>query len=215
MNFLEKYGIKIEDENLLLTALTHSSYAYENHVKDYERLEFLGDAILQFIMSEYYYKNTTLKEGEMSKHRAGYVCEEALAYYVKKVGYDKYIRVGNGLIGKLNNTIIADTFEAVLAVIYLECGMEVCKKYVYEVVIPCVEEKKNCFEDYKTKLQELVQTDKKSIDYILVEMIGDAPNEEFKVNAVVGGIVLGTGIGRNKKEAEQKAAKEAIKKCAR
>lgn len=215
MDFLSKYGIEIKNQNLLLTALTHSSYAYENHCEDYERLEFLGDAVLQVIMSEYLYKNTKLKEGQMSKERSSFVCEEALACYVKKVGYDKYIRVGHGLVGHVNDTIIADTFEAVLAVIYLECGLEVCRKYIHEVVIPYVENEEGFFKDYKTNLQELVQTDKKSLEYVLVESTGEAHNMQFKVNVVIDGIILGTGIGKSKKEAEQKAAAAALKKSAR
>lgn len=215
MDFLRKYGIEIKDHDLLLTALTHSSYAYENHCEDYERLEFLGDAVLQVIMSEYFYKNTELKEGQMSKERSSFVCEEALACYVKQIGYDKYIRVGHGLVGHINDTIIADTFEAVLAVIYLECGLDVCKKYVHEIVIPYVENNDGFFKDYKTNLQELVQTDKKSLEYILVESTGEAHNMQFKVNVIVDGIILGTGIGKSKKEAEQKAAQAALKKCAR
>lgn len=215
MNFLEKYNIKIDNQELLLTALTHSSYAYENNCENYERLEFLGDAVLQVIMSEYLYKNKNLKEGQMSKERAKFVCEEALAFYVKNIGYDKYIRVGNGLIGHINDTIIADTFESVLAVIYLEHGLDVCKKYINEVAIPYLESDKHFFDDYKTLLQELVQTDRKSVEYVLVESSGESHNMTFKVNVVVDNIVLGTGIGHSKKDAEQKAAQEALKKCAR
>ena len=215
MDFLKEYDINIQNQDLLLTALTHSSYAYENRCEDYERLEFLGDAVLQVIMSEYLYKNTALKEGQMSKERSRYVCEEALAFYTKKVGFDKYIRVGHGLIGHINDTIIADTFEAVLAVIYLECGLEKCKEYIEKVVIPYVENDESFFNDYKTKLQELVQTDKKSLEYVLVEAKGEAHNMTFKVNVVVNGITLGTGIGHSKKEAEQKAAASALSKCVR
>lgn len=215
MDFLAKYGINIQDKDLLLTALTHASFANENHCEDYERLEFLGDAILQVIMSEYFYQNTDLKEGQMSKERAKYVCEEALAFYVKKVGYDHLIRVGHGLVNSLNDTIIADTFESVLAVIYLECGLEVCKKYVHKIVIPYVEEKKDFFSDYKTKLQELVQTDRKSLEYVLIKEEGEAHNKEFTVNVLVDNIILGTGKGHSKKEAEQNAACEALRKSAR
>lgn len=215
MNFLEEFGIKIKNQDLLLTALTHSSYAYENHCEDYERLEFLGDAVLQVIISEYLYKTTDLKEGYMSKERAGYVCEEALATYVKKIGYDKYIRVGHGLENKPNDTIIADTFEAVLAVIYLECGLDVCKKYINKVVIPHVKREEEFFNDYKTKLQEFVQTDRKSVEYELFEQSGEAHDMTFKVHVKVDNIILGTGEGKSKKEAEQKAAEEALKKCAR
>ncbi len=213
MNFLEKYGIKISDENLLLTALTHSSYANENKCESYERLEFLGDAVLQVIISEYLYKTTSLKEGKMSKERASYVCEDALAYYVKKVGYNDLIRVGNGLQNHVNDTIIADTFESVLAVIYLECGLDKCKDYINEVVIPEIEKEEIFFKDYKTLLQEFVQTDRKSVEYVITS---DKPHiPEFAVDVKVGDIILGSGKGRSKKEAEQKAAADALKKCAR
>jgi len=216
MDFLAKYGIQIKDEDLLLTALTHSSYGYENQCDNYERLEYLGDAVLQLIISDYLYKNDKdLNEGQMSKKRASYVCEEALACYVKKVGYDHLIRVGNGLSGHVNDTIIADTFESVLAVIYLECGIDACKKYIHEVVVPYIEEGYEFMYDYKTKLQELVQTDKKSLEYVLVDAQGEAHDMEFKVNVVVDGIILGTGVGHSKKEAEQKAAAAALRKSAR
>lgn len=215
MDFLTKYGIIINDEDLLLTALTHSSYANENNCESYERLEFLGDAVLQVIMSEYFYLNSNLKEGQMSKERAKFVCEEALAFYVKKVGYDSLIRVGHGLINNINDTIIADTFESVLAVIYLKCGIDACKKYVNEIIIPYVKENKDFFSDYKTKLQELVQTDRKSLEYILIKEEGEAHNKEFTVNVVVDDIILGTGKGHSKKEAEQNAACEALRKSAR
>ena len=216
MDFLTKYGIKINNKDLLLTALTHSSYAYENNCEDYERLEFLGDAVLQLLISEYLYLNDKgLKEGQMSKKRSSYVCEEALACYVKDVGYDKYIRVGNGLANHINDTIIADTFESVLAVIYLECGIDYTRKYVNEVVIPYIKKNHGFLDDYKTKLQEMVQTDKKSLEYVLVKSYGEAHNMTFEVNVVVDGIILGKGKGHSKKDAEQKAAKEAINKSAR
>ena len=215
MNFLEKYNIKINNKNLLQTALTHSSYANENNTESYERLEYLGDAVLQVIISQYLYKNTQLNEGEMSKERAKYVCEEALCQYVKDVGYDKLISVGNGLVNNINDNIIADTFEAVLAVIYLECGLEECQRYINKVVIPYIESSHDFFIDYKTKLQEMIQTDKKSLEYVLVDSFGEAHNMTFKVNVVVDGIVLGTGIAHSKKAAEQKAAQDALNKGAK
>lgn len=215
MDFLSKYNIEIKDKNLLLTALTHSSYGYENRCENYERLEFLGDAVLQVIISEYLYVNKDLKEGQMSKERSNYVCEEALACYAKKVGFDKLIRVGHGLLNNINDTIIADTFEAVLAVIYLECGIEKCKNYVYEVIIPYIEHNDDFFKDYKTTLQELVQTDKKPLEYVLVKSTGEAHNMMFTVNVLVDNIILGSGSGKSKKEAEQQAAKDALKKSAR
>lgn len=215
MDFLEKYGIKINNNKLLETALTHSSYANENKVESYERLEFLGDAVLEVIISEYLYTNTKLKEGIMSRERANYVCEDALAYYVKQIGYDKYIKLGNGMIGKLNNTIIADTFESVLAVIYLESGFEMCKKYINDTIIPHIKKDDIFFTDYKTILQEMIQTDRKSLEYIITDSYGEAHDMTYAVNVLVDGIVIGSGIGKSKKEAEQNAAKNAIEKSAK
>ena len=133
MNFLEKYGIKIDNQQLLLTALTHSSYSNEHGGENYERLEFLGDAVLQLVTSEYFYNLLKVSEGELSKTRASFVCEEALATYAKDIGIDKHIRVGNGQLKDINDTIIADTFESVLGAIYLDKGFQVAKEYVLEV----------------------------------------------------------------------------------
>ncbi len=215
MKFLSDLGINIKNKNLLNIALTHSSYSNEFGGENYERLEFLGDSVLQLIMSEYFYKNYNLSEGEMSKIRASYVCENALYEYSKKINLIPAIRVGHGLDHTENETIIADIFEAVLAVIYLDKGLDVAKDYIYKVAIPFVEEKKVFLSDYKSHLQEMVQTEKKSLEYVLVDESGPAHDKRFKVNVLVDGIVFGTGIGKSKKEAEQASAKDAIKKAAR
>ena len=215
MDFLEKYDIKIENEELLLEALTHSSYSNEHNFPNYERLEFLGDAVLEAITSEYFYLNTDEKEGAMSKIRASYVCEAALAFYAKEIGIDKYIRVGNGQLHDINDTIIADVFEAVLAVVFLECGFDTAKKYIYKTVIPYIEEKIDFLSDYKTKLQEMVQTDKKSLDYEVINESGPAHDKTFEVVVKIDNIIYGKGIGKSKKEAEQNAALDAINKSAK
>lgn len=215
MKFLSDLGINIKNKNLLNVALTHSSYSNEFGGENYERLEFLGDSVLQLIMSEYFYKNYNLSEGEMSKIRASYVCENALYEYSKKINLIPAIRVGHGLDHTENETIIADIFEAVLAVIYLDKGLDVAKDYIYKVAIPFVEEKRIFLSDYKSHLQEMVQTEKKSLEYVLVDESGPAHDKRFKVNVLVDGIVFGTGIGKSKKEAEQASAKDAIKKAAR
>ena len=212
MNFLEKYNIKFENEELLRTALTHSSYSNEHDAEDYERLEFLGDSVLQLIISEYYYLNSNCQEGEMSKLRASFVCENALVEYSKKVGVDKHILVGHGQEKDVNNTIIADCFESVLGAIYLEHGLEIAKKYIYEVVIPYIKENYQFMIDYKSLLQELVQTDKKSLEYVLVGEEGPAHDKTFTFEVVIDDIVYGKGTGKSKKEAEQKAALDAYKK---
>lgn len=213
MKFLSDLGIEIENIELLTTALTHSSYSNEMGGENYERLEFLGDSVLQLIMSEYLYKNHDLSEGDMSKTRASYVCENALYEYSKKINLIPYVRVGHGLDHAENETIIADVFEAVLAVIYLDKGFEVARDYIYKVIIPFVKEKRIFLSDYKSHLQEMVQTEKKSLEYVLIEETGPAHDKRFKVNVLVDNIVFGTGIGRSKKEAEQNAAKDAIKKA--
>ena len=213
MKFLRELGINIDNKKMLITALTHSSYSNELGGDNYERLEFLGDSVLQLIMSEYFYKNHNMSEGDMSKIRASFVCEAALYEYSKKINLIPYINVGHGL-DKNNETIVADVFEAVLAVIYLEKGLDAARDYIYKIVIPYVKEKRVFLSDYKSHLQEMVQTEKKSLEYVLISEIGPQHDKTFKVNVLVDGIVFGTGVGKSKKEAEQNAAKDAIKKAA-
>ena len=215
MNFLDKYNVKIKDQNLLNTALTHSSYSNEHGGENYERLEFLGDAVLQLITSEYFYKKYNVQEGELSKIRASFVCEEALAQYAKDVGIDKYIKVGNGQIKNINDTIIADTFESVLGVVFLDQGFDVAKRYALEVLSPYVLEHHVFLGDYKSRLQEMVQTDKKSLEYRLVSESGPSHDKTFVFEVVIDGIVYGKGKGKSKKEAEQNAAHSALMKVAK
>ena len=215
MKFLEKYGINITNKELLKEALTHSSYSNEHGGANYERLEFLGDAVLQLITSEYFYKTLAVEEGELSKIRASFVCEEALAQYAKDVTIDKYIRVGNGQLKDINDTIIADTFESVLGAIYLDKGFEVAKKYTLEILLPYVQNHYVFLGDYKSRLQELVQTDRKTLEYVLVSETGPSHDKTFVFDVVIDGITYGRGMGKSKKEAEQQAAKNALKKCAK
>ena len=215
MNFLDKYNVKIKDQNLLNTALTHSSYSNEHGGENYERLEFLGDAVLQLITSEYFYKKYNVQEGELSKIRASFVCEEALAQYAKDVGIDKHIKVGNGQIKNINDTIIADTFESVLGVVFLDQGFDVAKRYALEVLSPYVLERHVFLGVYKSRLQEMVQTDKKSLEYRVVSESGPSHDKTFVFEVVIDGIVYGKGKGKSKKEAEQNAAHSALKKVAK
>lgn len=214
MEFLNKYNIDIKNQDLLLTALTHSSYSNEHGGKNYERLEFLGDAVLQLITSDYFYKKYNVDEGDLSKIRASFVCEEALAQYSKDLGIDKHIRVGNGQLKNINDTIIADCFESVLGAIYLECGLNVASNYVLDVIAPYVLDNHVFLGDYKSRLQEMVQTDRKSLEYRLVLESGPSHDKTFVFEVVIDGIVYGKGTGKNKKEAEQNAAKDAINKKA-
>ena len=211
---LKEYGIFIKNESLLKIALTHSSYSNEHHVENYERLEFLGDAVLELITSEYFFLNTKYNEGSMSKIRASYVCEEALYHYAQDIDLPKFILVGHGQESNINETIIADVFESVLAVIYLECGLDVVKKFILDLIIPYIEKNVQFIHDYKSLLQEMVQTDRKSLEYILINETGPAHNKEFTIEVRIDDIIYGRGSGHSKKEAEQNAAKDAYQKSA-
>ncbi len=216
MDFLEKYNIKINNKKLLEIALTHSSYSNEHkHLENYERLEFLGDAVLELVTSEYFYKYTDYKEGEMTKKRATFVCEKALATYAYDIGYPKYIKLGEGQKHNLNDTIIADVFEAIVGAIYLDQGFMVAKKYLEDIIIPYIKKGTNFNMDYKTTLQEFVQTDRKSLEYEVIKESGEAHNKTFEVVVKIDDIIYGRGIGHNKKEAEQMAAKDAYFKSAK
>ena len=216
MKFMEREIIKGIDKDLLMEALTHSSYSNEHKgTINYERLEFLGDAVLELLTSEYFYKNTDYMEGIMTRKRASFVCEQALAHYSKEIGLDKCIRVGHGQENNINDTIIADVFESVLGAIYLTYGIDASRKYINEIVVPYIEKNFMFLGDYKTLLQEYVQTDKKSLEYVLISESGEAHNKTFEVEVRIDNIVYGRGIGKSKKEAEQHAAFDAYKKSAR
>ena len=214
-DFFKKYKIELKNPELMQVAFTHSSYSNEHHTDNYERLEFLGDAVLELVTSEYFYLHTNLKEGDMSKTRASFVCENALATYAKNIGLDKYILVGHGQEGKVNDTILADVFESVLGAIYLDCGFLKAKEYADQIILPYIKEGAHFLGDYKSLLQEMIQTDRKSLSYELVRETGPAHDKTFMVNVVIDGIVYGTGIGKSKKEAEQKVAYDAYQKRAR
>lgn len=211
---LKEYDIHITNIELLETALTHSSYSNEHNTNNYERLEFLGDAVLELVTSEYFFLKTKYSEGDMSKIRASYVCEEALYHYAKDIDLPKFIRVGHGQIKNVNETIIADVFESILAVIYLECGLEKVKKFILDLIIPYIEKNVQFIHDYKSLLQEMVQTDRKSLEYVLIDETGPAHNKEFTIEVRIDDMIYGKGKGHSKKEAEQNAAKDAYRKSA-
>ena len=220
MKLLEKYNINTNNIEIYDTAFSHSSYCNENNIKeDYQRLEFLGDKVLDLIISDYLYHQTNFEEGKMTKIRSMYVCENALYEYALLLDFPLYVKVGKGEEqsgGKKRKAILADMFESFLGAVYLDQGYLKAKEIVYDVVIPFIQKTPEIFfMDYKSKLQELVQTDKKSVDYILVKEEGPSHDRTFTINVVVEGIVLGTGIAKTKKDAEQAAAKEALDKQAK
>ena len=209
-------NLNIEYKNITLyeQAFIHTSYAYEQNLNSYETLEFLGDAIVDLIISDYLYKSGLYTEGEMTKIRASYVCENALYEYATELDLGKYIKVGIGekrADGNHKKAIMADVFEAFMGAIYLDLGYEKVKEVGLSIIVPYIENKDiMLFKDYKSTLQEAVQTDKKSLEYELLEESGPAHNKTFKMCVKVDGIILGEGVGASKKEAEQEAAKNAL-----
>ncbi len=155
-----------------------------------------------------------LNEGEISKIRASYVCESACAKYAQALNFKPYIRVGHGQLHNINDTIVADIFESIMGCIYLDQGLNSAKKIFDMVVIPCIENHNIFFGDYKSKLQELVQTTKESLEYRVIKETGPSHDKTFEVVVVIDDIVYGKGIGKSKKEAEQMAAMDAYKKQA-
>ncbi len=217
MEILKKFKIETNNESLYERAFTHTSYANETNKVSYERLEFLGDAVLELIISEYLYKNTEQEEGEMTKLRSHYVCETALYEYSIRLGLNEALLLGKGEEesgGKFRKAIVADIFESFLGAMFLDKGLETVKKFIYDNVIPLIEGHKiDSFSDYKSVLQELVQTDKRSLEYFVVNEEGPSHNKTFTVDVKIDNILYGRGTAHSKKEAEQEAAKDALKKA--
>lgn len=217
MKIFKTLNFNPTDVNLYYQAFTHTSYSNENpSVQNYERLEFLGDAILEFIISDYLYRERHLEEGLMTKMRANYVCEEALATYAKDLKFESDINLGSGEIESgPNDTILADVFEAFIAAMYLDMGFDFTKETVLNIMEKYISKNIDFLHDYKSTLQELVQTDKKSVQYEIVSETGPSHDKTFVCNVLVDGIILGSGEGSSKKAAEQEAARVALTKQAK
>ena len=215
--FEKSIGYTFKNKELLKNALTHTSYAYENKIKSNERLEYLGDSILEFISSEYLFLNyNNLSEGEMTKARAFAVCEEALAEVANSYGFGDFLRVGkceNKVNGRYRNSILADSVEAVIGAIYMDSGIEAARKFI----IADIERKLKEYvevgnKDYKTQLQEILQVNGDVlIEYKIVREDGPEHAKIFTAEVYCNGKLLGTGKGKNKKESEMDAARLAIK----
>lgn len=214
-----KIGYTFKNKELIKKAVTHSSFANEVSKRDgsNERLEFLGDAVLSIIISDYLYKNYNhLPEGELTKLRASLVCEKSLFGFSKQLQMGEFLMLGKGEVltgGRERSSILADAFEAVLAAIYLDGGIEPATTFVMKFALnELLSDKKAAFTDYKTMLQEIIQKnpDDKPI-YILVGESGPDHDKKFMVEVSLNADIIGKGEGRSKKEAEQAAAAEALK----
>lgn len=215
----EKIGYRFHDVNLLKQALTHSSFANEqkiNKLKNYERLEFLGDAVLELVSSEFLYKeNPDMPEGQLTKLRASMVCEPSLAYCAKDLDIGSYILLGRGeeaTGGRKRDSITSDVMEAIIGAIFLDSGLENAKKHIYRFILSDLEHK-ILFLDSKTILQEEIQKKKDAkLHYELIGEVGPEHDKQFHVEAYLNDVLIGAGVGRTKKAAEQQAAYEALLK---
>lgn len=214
-----KLNINPKDLTLYERAFSHSSYVNEHHLKaDYERLEFLGDAIVDLVVADYLYNNYKENEGEMTKVRASYVCENALYEYAKDLHLSNYIKVGHGEQnsgGQYKKAIVADIFEALTAAIYLDLGYATARRVLLDIIPPYIEKNITFFSDYKSALQECVQTKQKSLTYEVIDESGPAHSKNFTVRVLVDDLIYGEGSASSKKEAEQEAAKSALSKLAK
>jgi ribonuclease-3 len=215
--FQQKIGYQFREEGLLRQALTHSSYANEHHMKkhsDNERLEFLGDAVLEIVTSEHLYGlYPDYPEGELTRLRASIVCEQTLAFCTRALSLGDYLYLGKGedLTGGRNRkSVLSDAFEAIMGAIYLDGGFANAKEFIHRFVLNDIEHMQ-LFYDSKTILQEIVQGQNLGkLDYFLVEEKGPDHNKRYAVEARIGKKAVGRGEGPTKKAAEQEAAYQAI-----
>ena len=208
-------GYKFKNPELLETALTHTSYANESRtpVKHNERLEFLGDSVLQIVSADYlFHAYADRPEGDLTRIRASLVSEGALFQFAQEIGLGEYLRLGRGeerCGGRTRPSVVSDAFEAVIAALYLDGGFEVARNFI----MPFITEGKTAEEDYKTRLQEVVQqSPDAALRYEVVGETGPDHDKKFTVSVWRNGTHLADGIGRSKKAAEQNAAKKALEK---
>lgn len=211
-------GYSFQNEELLKNALTHSSYAHEHKHPEWcnERLEFLGDSILSIVVSDYlFHSYPQTPEGELTRIRAASVCEKALCRFAKAIHLGEFLLLSRGEMntgGRNRPSILADAFEALIAAIYLDGGMDPAKAFILQYVTPALQQKqKGAYKDFKTLLQEVIQQNPEDrLTYLLVEESGPDHDKCFKYEVHINSNLVGTGVGRSKKEAEQAAAKEAL-----
>lgn len=213
----EKIGYKFKKREYLRRAMTHSSYSGGKNNGSNERLEFLGDSVLQITVSQYLFTNmTTVPEGGLTKLRASIVCENSLYNFANRIELGKYILLGKGeemTGGRTRRSILADAFEAMIAAVYLDGGMDAAMAMIMRFVpsIEALKSGKVKLGDYKTVLQEIIQKNpEEKISYEVIESSGEQHKKHFTAQVLLNGQVIGKGSGLSKKEAEQEAAKEAV-----
>ena len=212
---LDGFGIKPNNIGYYEVAFTHSSYATCNDLEyNYERLEFLGDTVLSTLVSVFLYKmHPEFGEGKLTKIRANYVCQQALIVYSRRYNLDKYIKINLDDKRITDNEVIsitADVFESFIGAIYLDKGIDVVDDFLKRTVYPYILEKKVFFYDYKSTLKEYADVNEVEIEYIVMKEYGLPHDKTFIIKVHVNGENLGVGKGKNKKDAEQEAAKKAL-----
>ena len=208
-------GHTFQDKALLETALTHTSFANEarHGTKHNERLEFLGDSVLSIVVAEYLFTHSSLPEGDLTRMRASLVCEAALFTFAQKIGLGRWLRPGHGEEmggGRTRPSVVSDAFEAVIAALYLDGGIDAARAFILPFVTSALT-KQSAEEDYKTKLQEVVQQNpSERLRYVVASQTGPDHDKHFVVEVHLNSNCIGSGEGHSKKQAEQAAAKEAL-----
>jgi ribonuclease-3 len=216
MQLLKEFSIKPNNIHLYELAFLHESYSNENDIFEcYERLEFLGDAVLDLVVSEFLYNmDSNLTEGQLTRMRSNYVCKKAIYIYSTEIGLDKYIKLGAGpnLTRREIDSVVSDVFESFIGALYLDLGLESVKEFLSKTVIPHIKNKDIFFYDYKSELKQLCDQGCLEIIYELINEEGEPHEKTFTIAAIINGKNYGTGTGGSKKEAEQDAAKMALSK---
>ena len=217
LNKLEKrIGYSFQDKKLLEHAMIHSSYANEHHLGKLgcnERLEFLGDAVLEVVSSDFLFRTfPEMPEGDMTKTRASLVCEPTLAFCAQEIDLGGFLLLGKGedaTGGRGRDSVVSDAMEALIGAIYLDGGFANAKEFIHKYILTDIEHKQ-LFYDSKTILQEVVQGEHEQLTYVLTDESGPDHNKSFTVRACIGERVIGSGTGHTKKAAEQEAAYQAL-----
>jgi len=216
MQLLKKLSIEPINSHLYELAFIHESYSNENNLSDcYERLEFLGDAVLDLFVSEFLYNmDSNLSEGQLTRKRSNYVCKKALYTYSMELGLDQCIKLGKSLelTRREIDSVISDVFESFIGALYLDLGLDTVKEFFTNSVVPHIENEDIFFYDYKSELKEMCDQEGTEITYELIKEEGKPHNKTFTITAIINDKKYGTGIGGSKKEAEQNAANEAMRK---
>ena len=215
MKLLKKFSIEPKNIHLYKLAFLHESYSNENNLNEcYERLEFLGDAVLDLVVSEFLYnRDPNLTEGQLTRMRSNYVCKKAIYTYSMELGFNKHIKLGGPELSRREtDSVISDVFESFIGALYLDLGLDTVKEFLSQTVLPHIENKSTFFIDYKSELKLICDQNAFEVTYELINEEGEPHNKTFTMVAIINEKNYGTGVGGSKKEAQQNAARMALDK---